>query len=131
MIPTPVALGLFLCRDVQFFGPDLRVDVLGQFSILELPAFPSVAPPFCAYSVLKGSFGTGTVRVCVYRLANHELVSVAERPIFFTDRLQMLHTRILMDQCRFPEEGRYDFYLMVDHDVVAQTVLDVTRGEPV
>jgi hypothetical protein len=130
MMPAPVALGLFLCRDVQFVGPTLHVNIVEQFSILELPIVPAAAPSFCAYSVLKGSFGQGTVRVRMYRLDHQHLVSVAERPILFPDRLQTVHARIRIDDWVFPVFGDYEFALMVDQDIVAQTTLQVIQGDP-
>jgi hypothetical protein len=66
----------------------------------------------------------------MYRLDRQHLVSVAERPILFPDRLQMVHARIRIDDWVFPVFGDYEFALMVDQDIVAQTTLQVIQGDP-
>ena len=42
----------------------------------------------------------------------------------------MVHARIRMDEWTFPAFGDYEFALMVDQDIVAQTTLQVIQGDP-
>lgn len=120
MIPPPSPIGLYLCRTVEFEPATKAFNLIDVFWRMNVPAVPGPAPSFVAFAALRGSQGSGVVRLAAYRLDTHDLVYATQRPLTFPDRLQTIYVPLRIAHFQVPVAGDYEFDLLVDSDIVAQ-----------
>jgi hypothetical protein len=127
--PEPIAVGLHLCRDLTVHADTLEVSLTRIFRTLRSQLYPAFAPRFWAFASVYGPEAQGNLYAAIYRVSNGDLVYVNEHLIRFPDRFTPIYYRLQLSSCRFPAVGAYEMLLMVDRDVVAQSVFHVLTEE--
>jgi hypothetical protein len=126
MPKEPDQVGLILC-DRMHVDPSVgKMSLVGLFTSLRFPSFPSPARPFTAYAQLYGGEGEGRMRLEVKRAGD-------EKPIyrhtiwrgFIPGQLSTAEIKVAL--CEFRSPGRYIATLFFEEVIVAQTVLDVYK----
>ena len=126
MPKKPEAVGLILCDKVHVDPSVGKLSLVGLFTSLRFPAFPTSIRPFTAYALLYGGEGEGRIRVEVKR-------ADSEQPIYnqvlwrgFVPGL-ISTAEVKAARCAFPSPGRYIVTLFFEELIVAHTVLDVYK----
>ena len=129
MVPRPQALALTLCDRVIIEQGTRNPSLIGTFLARSVEQFPSEAVAFSAFAAVRGGRGTGIVELVAIRLATNEQIYSQRGEVTFPDRHAVVHAHFRVSGIRFPEPGSYEFMLLVDGDLIAQTRLVVGRRE--
>jgi hypothetical protein len=129
MVPRPQALALTLCERVIIEQGKRNPSLIGIFMARSVEQFPSEAVAFSAFAAVMGGRGTGIVELVAIRLATDEQIYSQRGEVTFPDRRAVIHAHFRVSGIRFPEAGSYEFMLLVDGDLIAQTRLLVDRRE--
>ena len=129
MTPAPTAQGLIICERVIVDRDTGNPSCIGIFSHLDSSEFPLQAPSFHTFSSLTNAQGRGIIKLVISDL--RDLTTHAEYPfpIEFDDRFGTIHFNLRISDWVYPEAGVYSFELLVDEDLIAQTVVAVQERE--
>lgn len=126
MPKEPEPVGLILCDRLHVDPSAGKMSLVGLFTSLRFPSFPTQVRPFTAYSLLYGGEGEGRMRLEVKRAGD-------EQPIYRNTIWrgfipgQLSTAEIKVAKCEFSSPGRYIATLFFEGVIVAQTVLDVYK----
>jgi hypothetical protein len=126
MPKEPKPVGLILC-DMLHVDPSAgKMSLVGLFTSLRFPSFPTPVRPFTAYALLYGGEGEGRMRLDVKRARDEKPIYQNELWRGFTPG-QFSTAEIKAAKCAFPSPGRYIATLFFEGALVAQTALDVYK----
>jgi hypothetical protein len=126
MPKEPKQVGLILCDRMHVDPSAGKMSLVGLFTSLRFPSFPTPVRPFTAYALLYGGEGEGRMRLEVKRAGDEQPISKKEVWRGFTPD-QLSTAEIKLAKCAFPSPGRYIATLFFEGAIVAQTVLDVYK----
>jgi len=126
MPKKPEPVGLILCDGLHVDPTAGKMSLVGLFTSLRFPSFPTPARPFTAYALLYGGEGEGRMRLDVKR-ANDEQPIYQKVQWRGFNAGQFSTAEIKTAKCAFPSPGRYIATLFFEGAIVAQTVLDVRK----
>jgi hypothetical protein len=106
MTPTPVALGLTLCDYLLIEEHTRKPSLIGCFTALTVPSFPSPPRPFDVYAELTDSAGRGVAELVISRLDTGEAIYRQAKTVSFPDRFHVGTIRDAGEQLRLPSAGR-------------------------
>jgi hypothetical protein len=127
MSPTPTALGMHLCEQLIVEEHTRRVSLINCFTALPFVEFPTGPRPFWIFADLTDGSGSGDAEIIIANAATGDAIHAENRPIRFSNRLQVVQFGWRVSGCRFPSPGRYYVTLRVDAEWVAQRWVDVKR----
>src|SRR4051794_34496397 len=105
MVPTPTALGMWLCDQVIIEEKTKKPSLIGCFLGLPVEMFPSPPQRFSVFSALTDARGAGTIGVVATRLETDEVIYQDAHPISFPDRMIVVHVHLLLTRVIFSEPG--------------------------
>ena len=129
MIPTPVALGLFLCDRVIVDQATRCPTPVNIFTGRAVDQFPSDPQQFSIFAALSDGAGQGTMELSVVHLDSGSQVFARGYPIRFPNRHTVVNVNVRIRQLRFPAIGTYEFLLWIDGTLVSQRTLRVYQIE--
>jgi hypothetical protein len=124
--PDPVAL--ILCDGVHVDPTAAKMSLVGLFTSLRFPSFPTPARRFTAYAALYGGEGEGRMRLEVKRADTEALIYWKEVWRGFAAPDMMSTAEVKARKCAFPSPGRYIVNLLFEGEIICYSVLDVFRG---
>jgi hypothetical protein len=92
-------------------------------------SFPSSPQRLTAFAVLTDGLGEATLALRVTRLDTIEVIYHRSWPMRFSNPLVQVRILLNVDECSFPEAGRYEFALVADGEEIVQCVLKVFESE--
>jgi hypothetical protein len=126
--PTPVTLSMSLCDYVIIEEGTGKASLIGCFDKLALPRFPSQPRAFFLAAELTGGHGQARVGVRIARPDSDETIKLTHGDVYFRDRLFVVRYSTRVMNLSFPVPGRYAVHLLVDGELAAQRILEVTPG---
>ena len=126
MPKKPEAVGLILCDTVHVDPSVGKMSLVGLFTSLRFPSFPTPIRPFTAYALLYGGEGEGRMRLEVKRADSEQWVYRKQIWRGFIPGL-ISTAEVKTAGCAFPSAGRYIVTLFFEDEIVAHTVLDVYK----
>src|SRR4051812_29437349 len=121
MPKEPKPVGLILCDGLHVDAAAGKMSLVGLFTSLRFPLFPTPARSFTAYALLYGGEGEGRMRLEVKRAGD-------EKPIYQKEVWrgfipgQLTTAEIKTAKCALPSPGRYITTLFFEDALVAQAV---------
>jgi hypothetical protein len=129
MIPRPIALGLTICEKAIVEERTRNLTLVSCFTKLIVEDFPSPPQRFALFAVLTDGLGNGKIDLVVTRVDNDREVYNLQYPVYFRNRREELRLVLRINQCSFPEPGKYQITLFVDGDWIAHRELNVVERE--
>lgn len=134
---NPMELGIFLAADYAYKEPSGKLSIIGIFSNINSPQFPTTHPYMCVVIVLKpelGEYGdTRKLRVQLVDEDGNELGQVTgDINIPATQGRQRPEIPIVLNFLTtvFPRPGRYEFRLYVDKEQKGSLPLELIHIQP-
>ncbi len=129
MIQLPEVIGLVLCEEFRIDTAVNKASLVGLFTALRFPHFPSPPQKFVVYVALSGGVGEGIMKLVVTRLETDEQIHSYERWLAFPeDRLFAVSLFIPITHCVFEAPGRYALTLFLDHQFVTERSIPIYEG---
>ena len=134
---NPIVRYMLLCDDIRVDADNpecVHVDcLLSNIVSLELPPFPFVREMLCIYLALTECHGNGVAQIRVlYSDGEHEapLFGSPEHRLDFTGHspLEVLGIVFRIEECTFPESGRYTVQFWYNGQVVEERPLRLKEG---
>jgi hypothetical protein len=126
MPKEPESVGLILCDELHVDPSAGKMSLVGLFTSLRFPSFPTSIRLFTAYALLYGGEGEGRIRLEVKRADSEQPIYKQEVWRGFVPGL-ISTAEVKATRCAFPSPGRYIVTLFFEDVIVAHTVLDVYK----
>jgi hypothetical protein len=125
MVHPPTAEGLVLCQKIIIEQRTGHRTLVNSMTKVWCRAFPSPPQRLEVYAVLRDGLGVGLMSFAITQMDNLEAIFARRWRMRFPDPLSIarLHLR---PRVSFPASGRYQFSLLADGELVAQTFLTIT-----
>jgi hypothetical protein len=123
MVHPPTAVGLIVCERIIIEETTRHRTLVNSMTSVRFPTFPSPPQRIEVYAVLRDGQGEGMMSFTVTRLDLLEEIVEYSWPIRFRDPLHVVQVMLTLPGLSFPAPGRYQFALVADGDLVAQTFL--------
>jgi hypothetical protein len=126
MKQCPMALSLQVCEKVVIEAETRNLTLVNCFTQRVVEANPPEPISFIVCSNLLGGRGRMPLHVRVESLEGFDIISERTGVISFRDPLHEIRLRIPMDEVAFPTKGRYQVVLLVDNQMVASRLIQIT-----
>lgn len=114
MFPTPLSIGLTICRSVIIEEGTRDLTIVGSFFGFLGTEFPFTPAPFRVISSLVGGHGEGELVLTITQLRTDDELFAIHRGISFVDRFTEVCVMFRFSNCEFPEPGAYMMTLLMD-----------------
>src|SRR5437016_325263 len=129
MLVVPNTVGLIVCEQAIIEENTRNITLVNCVSRLRYAAFPSSPQRLVVYAGLTDGRGEATMTFNLTRLDTLEDVYESSWRMRFRNPLRDIRMVLRLPPIEFPVSGRYQFCLMADGTLVAQTVLQLDEEE--
>jgi len=116
---------LKLCQHAIVEETTRNVTLVNCFRKLPFAAFPAEASRFFVCAVLTDGQGDGKLRVTIMSLEDGDDVWTRSWDVTFLDPLAERWFLLPVDDCTFPQAGKYEVGLTIDGEPAARTILQI------